>query len=323
MKNKRIVIGNTEYSILLYILLVETWENDIFLLGDTLRKDFIKRIKKEVKDVIIVNPSSLRRGFLKYYIQIFKVYMYIKKISKKSNIQIYGNDNLGFSRFRKSGYIIIEDGLINYQKKGSVLGVEFIKAILRFQNPFYKGCGYSKYVKKIYLTGLAEIPNEIKNKVEIVEIKKLWNLKKQEEKYRILKLFNCSIDLLEKLSDRKIILYTQPLSEDSILSEDEKVELYSRIIRNYQEENIVIKKHPREKTDYKKYFKKVKVFEEIFPAEFLELYEIRFDKSVTIFSSAVLSCKSKKIDFYGTEVHPKLLERFGSMDHIIKRNCYL
>lgn len=81
--------------------------------------------------------------------------------------------------------------------------------------------------------------------------------------------------------------------------------------------------HPREKTNYKDIFKEILVLEQSFPAEIFELLEIKFDKGITIFSTAVLSTKSKEIDFYGTEAHHKLLERFGSMEHIIKRNKFL
>lgn len=60
-----------------------------------------------------------------------------------------------------------------------------------------------------------------------------------------------------------------------------------------------------------------------FPAELFNLLDIKFKKAITIFSTAALSDKEIEIDFYGTEIHPKLMERFGSMENVMKRNAYL
>ena len=54
--------------------------------------------------------------------------------------------------------------------------------LIKLENPFYKSYGYSKNIKKIYLTGIAPIPEDIKSKVEIINLKKLWDLKTLEEK---------------------------------------------------------------------------------------------------------------------------------------------
>lgn len=46
----------------------------------------------------------------------------------------------------------------------------------------YKCCGYEENIKKIYLTGITFIPDKIKEKVEIINLKELWKKKKLEEK---------------------------------------------------------------------------------------------------------------------------------------------
>ena len=193
---------------------------------------------------------------------------------------------------------------------------------MKLKNPFYSPYGYSKKIKKIYLTGLAQIPEEIKNKVEIIDLKKLWKLKTREEQQEILEIFGFNNNLIKELKEKNIILFTQPLSEDGILNEQEKIELYSKIILKYPKEKLIIKTHPREKTNYSKIFNEIYILEQNFPAEIFKLLEISFKKGVTLFSTAVLTNNCKEIDFYGTEVHPKLLKKFGSMEHIMKRNKF-
>ena len=59
-----------------------------------------------------------------------------------------------------------------------------------------------------------------------------------------------------------------------------------------------------------------------FPAELFNLLDIKFEKAITIFSTAALTDSKVKVDFYGTEIHPKLLKKFGSQDTIMKRNAF-
>lgn len=321
MKSKRIIIENTEYSILLYCLLKKKWQEDTFILSDLFRESFLKTLKEKVKEIFIFEPTSIKKYILRYYFGILKLYLYLIKKSFRKNVEIYGNDSLVYSRFINKGYILLEDGSINYKIIKS--RKNYLKEIMKLKNPFYSPYGYSKKIKKIYLTGLAQIPEEIKNKVEIIDLKKLWKLKTREEQQEILEIFGFNNNLIKELKEKNIILFTQPLSEDGILNEQEKIELYSKIILKYPKEKLIIKTHPREKTNYSKIFNEIYILEQNFPAEIFKLLEISFKKGVTLFSTAVLTNNCKEIDFYGTEVHPKLLKKFGSMDHIMKRNKFL
>ena len=61
-----------------------------------------------------------------------------------------------------------------------------------------------------------------------------------------------------------------------------------------------------------------------FPFEILNLLDVKFNKAITLFSTAALGLgKEVEVDFYGTEVHMNILERFGSCENIMKRNCFL
>lgn len=323
VKIKKIIIENTQYSIMLYLLLIDNWKEDIFILSDIFDKNFIENFRKICKKVYIVYPTSIKQNFISYYMAIFKLYIFLIKIKLKNNIEIYGNDNLTYSLLKKVGYILLEDGIVNYQKLIKQNFKRKIINLIKLKNPFYNPYGYSKYVKKIYLTGLAPIPKEIKDKVEIINLKELWNKKSDKEKEEVLNIFGFNNEIINNLKGKNKILYTQPLSEDGIISENEKIKLYRQIVKNYDEKELIIKKHPREKTDYKTIFIKAEVLNQSFPAELFDLLDIKFKKAITIFSTAVLSDKEIEIDFYGTEIHPKLIGRFGSMENVMKRNAYL
>lgn len=79
---------------------------------------------------------------------------------------------------KRNKFILLEDGTQNYEKST-------YKRSLKnrlFSIPVF---GVYKNVEKIYLTGLAPIPEEIKDKVEIINLKELWNKKvrKKKKKY--------------------------------------------------------------------------------------------------------------------------------------------
>ena len=173
------------------------------------------------------------------------------------------------------------------------------------------------------LTGILPIPKQIKDKVEIVDLKEKWNKLPKEKKEQILNIFNIDKNELEMLSKdkEKILLLTQPLSEDGYISEDEKIKMYKDILMERGIKKIYIKKHPRETTDYKKIFKDKKVevvnISKEFPVELLPLLGINFDKSITIFStSAFFFKKYGKVEFIGTKKYPSLYKIFGEIKEI-------
>lgn len=320
MKREKILIENSVYSVFLYMLIVENWEESIFILDQSVHKLFAKH---KNLNLFFYNDLPVRKKIYKFYLEKIKLILFLlkNKVLFNKNIKVYGDDLMVRYFFIKREFFLIEDGTWSYKKQKKL---PFYKSLIRIENPFYIPSGEDLNVKKYYLTGLAPIPERIKDKVEIINLKKLWKLKTKENKKKILNIFDLPLEKLEILKKRSEILFTQPLSEDGTLSEKEKIELYKQIIEKYDKTKLVIKKHPREKTDYKKYFEEVEVLEQIFPAELLEILEIKFEKAITIFSTAALTVdKNIKIDFYGTEIHPKILKKFGSMDDIMKRNAFL
>lgn len=320
--------GNTNYQLLIFLLLMN---GNIKSKEYLFHNKFDENILKKFKNKEIINTSFKSQSKLvKFFLQVREIKRIKKsnKFSKYKNIKIFGESIYSPIFIQKNcDLFLLEDGLgnyINYKKNNFIR--RFCQQILKLfiGRPYLKYGGRSKEVKKIYLTGLALIPEEIAHKVEIINLKELWNKKTLEEQKEILDIFSFDLDIKEKIKGRDIILFTQPLSEDSVITEEEKVEIYLKIIKKYPKERLVIKIHPREKTNYKEIFKEYLILDNPFPFEILNLLDVKFSKAITIFSTAALGLGKKvKVDFYGTEVHPKILERFGSCDNIMERNCFL
>ncbi len=75
-----------------------------------------------------------------------------------------------------------------------------------------------------------------------------------------------SLDIME---GNGLLLLTQPLSEDGVIDEDSKINIYSALIEQYNLShlNLFIKPHPREITAYIDFFPNATVLERDIPFE--------------------------------------------------------
>ena len=307
------------YSLMIYLLLAEAKlkKETLFILENLdieLPYRTIK-IKNKIKNRINIYIYEL---FLNFCIKILI-------LLKGKNILIYGQDHtiIGNKLLEIKNFYLIEDGSMSYYFTKNAQEKLKKKKINQFMKR-KEYLGINSSVKKIYLTGLAPIPKEIANKVELINLKELWNRKTLEEQKEILDIFSFDLNIKEKIKERDMILFTQPLSEDNLITEEEKIQIYSKIIKKYPKSRLIIKTHPREKTDYKNIFKEYLILDNPFPFEILNLLDVKFNKAITLFSTAALGLgKEVEVDFYGTEVHTKILERVGSCNNIMKRNCFL
>jgi len=120
---------------------------------------------------------------------------------------------------------------------------------------------------------------------------------------------------IEKISRKKVIFLSQPLEEDESLTHEETVELYKKIFKNYNESDILFKLHPRGIFTYKDEFPEMEIFTSKIPFQIFEYMGVYFDTVATVYSTAVWDIKNaRKIDFFGTKVHPKLLAQFGNIE---------
>lgn len=301
-KIKNIYIGNTPYNLLLFFLINKYNKENTLLFS----------INNLVDDNI---PNTLRLySSNNKILDILKnmwIFFNIKKKYNLKKVEYYVQDHILFS-YKFLGdkkYILIEDGTSSYTKIKEENKKSKIKKFLGILEPY----GVSSQCKKIYLREILPIPEKIKNKVEKIDIFELWKYKSLSEKKEINNLFNLSNEEIKKLKNKKIILFTQPISEDGYVSEQEKIDIYKQILSQYKnKEKIVLKIHPREKTDYSLYFPEISILKSKIPIELYMLNGAEFDKAITIFSTAIYNFfnTKTKIVFLGSKIHPILEKEF-------------
>ncbi|THA02900.1 hypothetical protein D3M74_02305, partial [Rodentibacter pneumotropicus] len=252
-----------------------------------------------------------------FYLILYKIYYFLYFsillcffCKNKKSLVVYGADHIVGAKFflKRFPFYVIEDGRANY------ISSNYIRS---FRNKLFSipSFGMHKTVKGIYFTSedLDGLPEIIKNRAIFIDLKRMWATKSPAEQNNILSFLKIDINNIKKLSSKKFILFTQPLSEDGIVTEEEKIDIYRDILSKYDLDNLAIKPHPREKTNYEEIFKDVYVFKDTVPSEMLDILGVKFERVITLFSSAAFQYDKDIVDFYGTEAYPKLYKRFGGL----------
>lgn len=115
------------------------------------------------------------------------------------------------------------------------------------------------------------------------------------------------------------LFFSQPMAD--LLSDQEYVELLEKIFSHYDRTQLLIKTHPRDHFDYRKYFPQVALFDKPVNVELLSVLNFSFKKAVTISSAAVFSLpESIELDWFGTGIHPKIYAVSGSNETKLPRS---
>lgn len=233
---EKIICVESLYSLFLYEKIVGNFDKTLLLTSDRLPSVILNRLPNYIYIKYDMFLQSLLNEGLKgrvlhrlggYYPPGFES---IKKIIESDKVIKYGHDHILIScMLKKKDIIIIEDGLANYVKQKNTISQKYF--------PFFKVKGYSSVTKKIYLTGLIKIPSKLKNKHEIVNIKKLDSKS----------IFN---NFSSDLANTKKIIITQPFFDDGYLSESEHKYLYKKLYLKILSTEVFIKPHPRDSIDY-------------------------------------------------------------------------
>lgn len=317
----------TKYVLILSLIINRNNRNTIYFIDEELKEEL------NLSKYKVIWLKNLKKS--NYLLEKYKKWQYNNKLLKEiAEIdELYLQDHIKFSQFFLNNFngkaILLEDGTINYNEK--ILSEEKNKKLKKIKiNHFmkkvivekikkeYRRFGLSEKIQEIYLTGLLPIPDLIKNKVKIINISDEWEKLSKKDKEEILRVFKISSKSFEnlKVEKNKVLLLTQPLSEDKIITEKEKIDIYREILLKENGKNIYIKAHPREKTNYKEVFKEfnINIIENSFPIEICLLLDIKFEKVITLFSTGALSFKGKsEVEFIGTEKYLKLYEKFGKV----------
>lgn len=301
----RVFISGSSYTFLLYLLLSEKEEieSTFYFFGNGISEQVQSYLRSQCcyfDDTDYNTP--LKAVCLAMKIRINKYFKW--KFLKDPTLHYFGHDHkfISWPIVDNNLISVLEDGIGNYYPvkfhqapKG---GLHWLKKLI--YGPLYAernlwfGC--SNHVDILYLTNMWPDSPIMKNeKVRIVDIYELWNQSNEEKKKLILDIFGITFgDILELKKYKKIVL-TQPLDIDMGISEDAKVRFYAENIGGNNVDDIVIKSHPRETTDYSEYFPNAFCFNKKFPSQLLSLCGVEFDEIYTINSSGVFGAGNKAI----------------------------
>ncbi|TLS80844.1 hypothetical protein FD722_17515 [Photobacterium damselae subsp. damselae] len=302
----KVMLTESLYSLALYIFINHNIVDDtLFLLGNNFNID---RVKSKLNNFIIYDHDETKKiSKFKRILLANKIvkgeFRYILKLIKDK--RLYGHDHLPISPlFFNMNMTLIEDGTSNYIEPEKLPRYKTnLYSFFRTQAYFR---GYDKNTKEVFLTDKGKVNNLLVGKTKLIDFRLFLN--------NINIMLDGSFCPNFKVKDRTILLVTQPLSEDYILDEIEKISIYRKIIDDYKDRNIIIKPHPREKTNYKDIFPQCTIANNSFLVEAL-LLDDNISEVVTLFSTAIEMNykKGRKIIKLGTLDNSKLINKFGAI----------
>jgi hypothetical protein len=262
-----------------------------------------KKVTKKINNMKSLFRKTIKVLFLKGFYRANEPK--VKQIKLNKNVRIFlFNDSpllsLYFLKSKGGAYFLVEDGKANYNSFKNNNLKNFVRKIFKF----YRCMGRHPKIKKILVQRPNCLPGDIRNKGIELNLDYLIDDLNEKEKIMICnafpgyKKFYLSFSLKDKFKKR-VLLLTQPLSEDGLIDEEEKINLYEEVIRNYHNKyKIFLKPHPRENTIYENYFSKVITLPQSFPIELLKFDKsILFDLGISYSSSSIdnLDCIKQKI----------------------------
>lgn len=285
---KAIVYLPNLYTVLQYMLLESPEENDtLFFIHDK----FPAEVSSRMKNVVYVMNTPAK----KHLFSLLKIHYYAF-IYRNIPVFLAGDlvyTDLFLSRFKNIFYL--EDGIGSYvlaDKEAMSFVCQRKSAWRRFiSGDIHLRMGLADNVRKIYLTGILPLPASAAGKGEIINLKQLWVKKDPAQQKEIKRLFIPPDFDYSQMNDCEVLLLTQPFSEHSSghFSEDEKIEVYRKLLEGIDESKVIIKPHPAETTDYRHYFPNVFVMDICCPLELLSFTGFKIKKAISVSSTAILN----------------------------------
>lgn len=172
--------------------------------------------------------------------------------------------------------------------------------------------GTNPQCTRINLTEDSDSSLLIGKNVSVNSLKELWEKSSEEKRSFIIQLFDIGNDDILLFNDFSVIFFSQPLVYDRVLDENEYIELLQKVFSHYDLKKVLVKIHPRDTFDYKKYFPEVTVFSKPVNMQLLSLLNLPIKKAVTLFSTAVYDLPLNiEVDWFGGDIHPKIQKFLG------------
>lgn len=287
---KQVFIANSTYTLLLYLLrFPQQIDETLFVLGPSCA---FTDLKHKICFKLPADQAALK-------IEQNRLLHKVSSFLNGQTVPAYGDASLTVAEplIHDSCFYPVSDGLRDE--------VDFPNYVRRF--PKLYGIPYK---------GEKDFHHP---KIEYMDLKALFQNLSHENKRRLMQIYQVESSVIQNLQNRKNFLITQPLSEDHVCTEAEKQELYRRILSNYEKGSVVLKPHPREKTNWQDVFPDMMIAPQHIPMQLLQLLMPKLEKVITFFSTAAFTAGNDKIiDFYSKDFAK--LKYFTSADRV-ENNC--
>lgn len=328
----RMYICTTPYQLLLTILKIEDDKSELVLLEGTTDKEIISNLSREkiFKKIDTLNMYIFDE-IKRYITNKREIARFITRFKEADDIYIY-NDHIPIGWVldkHKIRYNLIEDGynFFSYKyidfrnriftKKATIRDYKDLLKHLFFLRRT-KGPGFGKYCQSIEVNDISVVPKDERyHKFKEVPRKDLFNNISEERKQLILRVFD--VEELSEVTEKSVLILTQPLSIDGLMNRDNKqYGFYKKICDKYLSEGyeVYLKPHPRDTVTYEK-MNGVNLIAQSVPMELIEMVSnVKFERIITHSSTAInfLTCGKEKevfFDFNTREYDEKLLEKYN------------
>ena len=182
--------------------------------------------------------------------------------------------------------LFIEEGATQYVTPNENRLLVFLKRMYGNQTGFWE----DNRLESIYVQFPMRYPKYLQRKMRSFNPQDGLELLSSNQKEQICRML-CDDESYYELKELKRgsygIIFTAPFSEDGYISREEKKRVFGEIADYYSKYgNIVIKKHPRDTSDYNE-LNNVLMLRGGYPSELYRMMGIRFNFAISMCSSAI------------------------------------
>ncbi|WP_108945127.1 glycosyltransferase family 52 [Shewanella halifaxensis] len=282
-----LVFENTYFSLFLYLVCDDNWKRrDFLIFGDRIAPATLTRLRKyanvlQQSEQFMPKPMPRIKHGVRHY--------FGRKRAQKSlfeqydlcigNVREINNWTIKVPRIQIEDGISTRNALVKGDRNRGILGLLLLKEPEKM----------AKIDRFVMAEQIKHPLDKFASKIEWVDFFALWEQKSIADKADILDVLDVDVAQFNEIDVNYSILFTQAWSEITEgYSEQDKVAGYQQLVKELKidETRLVIKPHPKEKTDYSRYFPKAIILKPSFPSELMPLLNVRVDKVVSVASTA-------------------------------------
>lgn len=308
-----IFTGGTQYHVLisLSIILMSNIERKaVIVLISPTREEYekSKELKEKIENNTIIKVYLIHKKKKIYRLlgiseftntKLIKHIFIEKRIESSPVLLINFNWNQKIVRYPASMFlkrceksIFIEDGAAQYMLPDEPQIINYLKVLYGNQYEFWK----MEKIHSIHVQNPEGYPDYLQKKIVPLKLELKNGTDMEKWQTQIMDVFlNGSIkhELIQLKTNVRGIIFTQPLSEDGLFSEERKREIYYDICDFYKRYGVIcVKKHPRDLTEYS-FGNGVIELKGSYPSELLNLLGFHFLFAVGISTSAVVNVNAE------------------------------